>query len=60
MASAYLSLDDTNDNIRTHDLKIENTGLLFCTIASVILFLNDNYAIRRREESLCRLRVLAI
>lgn len=27
MASAYLSLDDTNDNIRTHDLKIENTGL---------------------------------
>ncbi|XKL60026.1 hypothetical protein PGB90_001042 [Kerria lacca] len=26
MASANLSLDDTNDNIRTHDLKIENTG----------------------------------
>ncbi|KAK7571827.1 hypothetical protein V9T40_014299 [Parthenolecanium corni] len=26
MASASLCLDDTNDNIRTHDLKIENTG----------------------------------
>lgn len=25
MASAYLTLDDTNDNVRTFDLKIENT-----------------------------------
>lgn len=32
MASATLCLDDTNDNIRTHDLKIENTGLYFVSL----------------------------
>lgn len=41
MASAYLTLDDTNDNIRTYDLKIENTGLYVVHLPNSLLFLND-------------------
>lgn len=38
MASASLCLDDTNDNIRTHDLKIENTGLYFVCVPKKFYF----------------------
>lgn len=36
VATAELTLDDASDNIRTHDLKIENSGTLFLYFCQIV------------------------